>query len=239
MVLAAGRSSRLGEAARGLPKPLVPVGGRAPLDRTLGWLAASGISHLWINLHHGAAAVRAAVGDGARYGLLVRYSEERELLGTAGGWARVARADRGPARWLVLYGDNVMHFDLRRLLARHEAAVAEGLLGTVALFDPERHRHSGIAGGGARLGARGRIQSFVEGVVPAGALVNAGAYVLERVVVDLVPAAPSDFGRDVLPGLAQDGKLAGHVLEVGAYCFGVDTPERLEIAETMLAAEVP
>lgn len=233
IVLAAGRGSRLAGVAAELPKPLVALGGRPLLEWNLRWLAAAGARRVWLNVHHLAARIEEALGDGAAFGVELRYSRETELLGTAGGWRRVATTE--PAeRWLVVYGDNAMRFDLERLLAAHDAS---GMAATVALFDPARHANTGIAGGRAALAPDGRVRRFMEGGTVG--LVNAGVYVLEAEVAERVPAGYADFGRDVLPGLAEEGRLAGHVMEDGAFCLGVDTPARLREAERMVAtAEV-
>ncbi len=243
MVLAAGRGSRLGAAAGALPKPLIPLAGRSPVAWNLTWLAAAGAREVWINLHYRGKRIRAALGHGGAFGLSIRYSEEERLLGTAGGWARVAAA-HPRLRWLVLYGDNLMRFDLARLLSTHGRAVGMGGLATIALFDPARHRNTGIAGGRAELGPAGQVSRFVEGTAGAGVrggLVNAGAYVLEPQVLGEVDmrVGEVDFGRHVLPRLAASGRLYGHVLEPAGFCLGVDTVERLQRARAMLAtAEV-
>lgn len=238
MVLAAGRGTRLAPISGELPKPLVPVGGRPVLAWTLEWLASAGVSEVWLNLHHRGDVIRAAIGGGTGFGLTVRYSPEPTLLGTAGGWRRVARLAERP-RWLVVYGDNVMRFDLGALVRAHAVAGPE-TVATVALFDPARHANTGMAGGRAQLGADGRVLGFVEGApAEAGGPVNAGAYVLEASVVEEVPPDPADFGRDVLPRLAAAGRLRGHMLEAGAFCLGLDTPAALARATAMIAwAEV-
>ncbi len=234
MVLAAGRGTRLGRLSESVPKPLVEVAGRPVLHWTLEWLAAAGARDVWLNLHHLGEKIRAAVGDGTRFGLSVRYSPEPALLGTAGGWRRVAQL-APTARWLVVYGDNVMRFDLRAFVGAHLSA-QPSVAATVALFDGARHGNTGLAGGRAQLSSDGRVLRFVEGASREGGLVNAGAYVIESTVAGEVPEGPMDFGHDVLPALASAGRLRGHLLEPGAFCLGVDTPAALARAQAMMAS---
>lgn len=231
LVLAAGKGSRLAGAGGGVPKPLVDIAGRTPLLENVRWAAATAREGIWINTHDAAQLVRDRVGaevDGVR----IRYSHEPELLGTAGAWKKLEREWRdGPS--LVVYGDNLMRFDLAALVRAHAAA---GTVATVALFDPARHANTGIGGGRAELGAGAvggaRIRRFVEG--GAEGLVNAGVYVLDPSLADELPGGFLDFGHDVLPVLAASGRLAGHVVEAGAYCLGVDTPDRLETARALM-----
>jgi mannose-1-phosphate guanylyltransferase len=229
LILAAGKGSRLGPAAAGLPKPLVDVGGSSPLERNVAWVAQLTPSVIWINVHAAADLVRARIGDvcGA---VPVRYSHEPELLGTAGAWRKLA-AEWGETS-LVIYGDNVMRFDLTRLLLAHRAA---GAIATVALFDPAVHRNTGPGGGRVEL-RDGSITRFVEG--GASGLINAGAYALEPSLAEELAPGFLDFGHDVLPRLAAGGRLAGHVVEEDGYCLGIDTPERLERARAMQAREM-
>jgi mannose-1-phosphate guanylyltransferase len=228
LILAAGKGSRLGAAAGGLPKPLVQIGGIPVLERSLRWVAGLGVERIWINTHERAELIRSTVGDGSRFGVPVHYSHEPELLGTAGAWKRLEQEWTGTS--LVIYGDNLMHFDLAAFVERH---CSSGGLATVALFDPVQHAHTAAVGGGARLDGAGRIVDFVEGGRAAAErpLVNAGAYLLEPVIAASMKNCFLDFGHDVLPQLAAAGALYGHVLEDGAYCMGIDTPDRLELAE--------
>jgi mannose-1-phosphate guanylyltransferase len=235
LVLAAGKSTRIAGVTGGLPKPLLRVGGKSILSRNLEWLAESGIRSVWINLHHHPELVQQAVGDGRPWGLQVRYSHEPELLGTAGAWKRLDAYWEGTS--LVVYGDNLLRFDLRRFLEHHRSA---GALATIALFDPGRHPNTGIAGGYVELGPQDRVARFVEGTRPAGGhplLVNAGAYLLEPSLRTAVGAGFQDFGRNVFPALAASGRLAGYVLEPNGYCLGVDTPESLQAAHLLIAEE--
>lgn len=247
LVLAAGKSTRISPVSAGEPKPLLSLGGRRLIEWSLTWLASHGVRSVWINLHYRPESIRAVVGTGERYGLRVRYSHEPEILGTAGGWRRVvfgtdAAADGGGAgvrgggagTWLVVYGDNVMRFDLAHFVAAHRAY---GGLATIALFDPSVHANTGIAGGRVGIADDGRITEFREGA-PAGpgppSLVNAGAYLLEREVADSVAEGFQDFGRDVFPALLGTGRVYGHVLERRGFCLGLDTPESYRVAQSLV-----
>lgn len=226
LLLAAGKGSRLGAAAGGVPKPLVAIGGTTPLQHNIAWVAPL-VTEIWINLHQDAAQIRDRVGSS--FGAVpIRYSYEPELLGTAGAWQRLAAEWTGPS--LVIYCDNFMRFDLGALIAAHAAG---GALATIAIYDPKLHANTGIGGGRVEL-AGTRVTRFVEG---AGAgLVNAGAYCVEPELAALIPPGFSDFGTDVLPRLAAAGRLAGHPIEPQGFCLGLDTPARLELARSLAAA---
>jgi mannose-1-phosphate guanylyltransferase len=225
LLLAAGKGSRLGAVTGGLPKPLMDVGGTSPLEHAASWTAAERPECIWINVHAHADLVRERIGD-AVDGVPIRYSHEPELLGTAGAWKKLE------GEWtemsLVIYGDNLMRFDLGALMDAHARGRA---LMTIALFDPAQHANTGSGGGRAVL-ENGRVTEFVEG--GSEGLVNAGAYCLEPVLRARLPHGFLDFGRDVLPMLARQGEVAGHVVEPEGYCLGIDDPSRLSAARALL-----
>lgn len=234
LVLAAGKSTRISSIAAGLPKPLLEFGGKSLIEWTLDWLVAVGVAEVWINLHYRPELIRAALDGGTLRGVRVQYSYEPELLGTAGAWRRVA------AGWgttsLVVYGDNVLRFRLDDFLAAHRRT---GAAATVAVFDPTRHRNTGIAGGHVVLAEDGRIREFREGVPPrpgAREYVNAGAYLLEPEVLAAIPAGFQDFGRDIFPQLLTGGRLYGHVIDDSGFCLGLDTPESFAEGQRLLEA---
>lgn len=234
LVLAAGKSTRISSRSGGLPKPLLAFGGRRLIEWNLAWLRGAGVRRAWVNLHYRPEAVRTALGDGTAHGVELSYSHEPELLGTAGAWRHL-----GP-HWgrttLLLYGDNVSRFSLERFLHAHRATDA---LATVALFDPSLHANTGIAGGHAVLSEDGRITAFREGAPPRPGLpeyVNAGAYLLERELLERIPPGFQDFGRDIFPLLLETGRLRGHLIEETGFCLGLDTPESFAAAERLLEA---
>jgi MurNAc alpha-1-phosphate uridylyltransferase len=105
MVLAAGRGERLRPLTDTVPKPLVSVGGAPLIVWHLRALARVGIRDVIINLSWLGERLRAALGDGADFGVRIRYSEEGPVpLETGGGILR-ALPLLGPEPFLVVSGD--------------------------------------------------------------------------------------------------------------------------------------
>lgn len=228
LVLTAGKSTRIHPVSKGLPKPLIEVAGEPILARNLRWLASQGVRDVWLNLHYRPEEIRRVVGDGSAFGVRVFWSEEPEILGTAGAVRKLASVWDGP--FFVIYGDNLLSTDLKLMMEFH---LARRGACTIALFDRNRHPHTGIAGGRVRLDGD-RITAFLEGVADeVSPLVNAGVYVVEPSVVSLLPEGFSDFGRDVFPRLLSGGTpIYGHLIT--DYCLGIDTPESYEAALSLI-----
>src|SRR3954462_11319468 len=88
MLLAAGRSTRLGALGAALPKPLLPICGYPAIRYGLHACARAGFRRGLVNLFHYPALLRAALAGGGGEDVEVAFSEEAELLGTGGGLAQ-------------------------------------------------------------------------------------------------------------------------------------------------------
>lgn len=115
MILAAGRGERLRPLTDTVPKPLIEVAGQPLIFHHLDRLAGSGFREVVINVAHLGDMVRDRVGDGARWGLNIHYSQEPAgALETGGGIAR-ALPLLGNGPFLVVNGDIYSDFPLGRL----------------------------------------------------------------------------------------------------------------------------
>lgn len=204
MVMAAGKGTRLSPLTDVLPKPAIPVANEPVMGHLLRLLASQGINDVVSNISYKADWMRRIFGDGTAYGVRLTWSEETELLGTAGGVKRVEaflRADDGP--FLVLSGDGLHAADLPALVRAHTQAGAVATLGLTRVADPSEY-------GVAILDDEGLITSFQE-KPPLGEelsdLANTGIYVFDQRVLDLIPAETfHDFGSDVFPALLAAGE---------------------------------
>ena len=165
-----------------------------------------------------ATSVRNVLGDGSAYGLRLRFVEEPEPRGTGG-----ALKEAEPLldeRFLMLNGDVLTDLDLTAQLAQHEATGAIGTLALVPVADPSAY-------GLVRLHEDQSVREFVEKPRPDEIdtnLISAGAYVLERSVLDLIPPQQKvSIEREVWPRLVGDGLFG---FRADAYWLDIGTPER-------------
>lgn len=222
MVLCAGKGTRLGGLTEDLPKPMLDIHGHPILDRILSNLAAHGFRDVVLNLHHRPEAIRAFVGDGARWGLRLHLVEESELLGTAGSVRHAAHLLGGPGPILVHYGDVVTDQDLGAMMAFHREKRALATL----LLHPRPHSNSVVVLD-EKQGVRRLLERPTEeerrGVTSPW--VNSGVYLLDPAVLALLPEGPSDFPKQVFPPLLSSGRVFGFPLT--GYRCAIDSPERL------------
>jgi mannose-1-phosphate guanylyltransferase len=231
LVLAGGEGTRLRPLTYTTPKPVMPLAGRPFLSFMLDWLNGHGVDEVILSCGFLSDGVHQVLGD-IYNGMRLRYVIEEEPLGTAGP-VRLAY-DEGvlDERLLILNGDVLSDIDLTGELAAHERT---GARVTLALYPVEDTSSYGVV----PIAEGGEVEAFLEKTEsPPTNLVNAGAYVLERdVVEELIPAGrPVSFEREVFPGLVGGG-LYGHA--AAGYWVDIGTPERyLEATWDLLAGRV-
>lgn len=201
LVLAAGLGTRLRPLSLCRAKAALPVAGRPLIARILDQLRAAGVGRVVINLHHRASTITRIVGDGAAFGLDVRYSWESEVLGSGGGPAR-ALPLLGAERFFILNGDTLCGLSLSELAAAHrKSGAAVTLAGTTAdlsrygaLLTDRDGAFTGILPKGRPLADSSRTPWHFVGVQAVDAAAFAGVS-LER---------PSESLRDVYTHVAAE-----------------------------------
>jgi MurNAc alpha-1-phosphate uridylyltransferase len=123
MILAAGRGERMRPLSDTTPKPLLEAGGKALIVWQLERLVAAGFADIVVNVAHQGEAIAAALGDGSRFGAVLRYSHEPEPLEVGGGIA-TALPLLGKGVALVVSGDVYVEYDYASLGARASAMSA-------------------------------------------------------------------------------------------------------------------
>ncbi len=148
MILAAGRGERMRPLTDSVPKPLLEVHGKPIIVRMIERLASAGFVELVINHAHLGHLMEAALGEGTRYGVAIRYSSEGDALQAAGGIAK-ALPLLGPDPFLVVNGDILCDVDFARL-RRH--SLGPNLAHIVLVPNPVQHPGGdfALAGGLAR-----------------------------------------------------------------------------------------
>jgi mannose-1-phosphate guanylyltransferase len=236
LILAGGEGTRLRPLTSTIPKPVVPLAGQPFISYMIEWLHRHGVDDVILGCGFMAEGVRSVLGDGAELGVRLRYLEEPRPLGT-GGALKFAE-DLLDERFLMLNGDVLTDMDLTAQIAEHERTGARATLALIAVEDPSAY-------GLVRRAEDGSVTEFVEKPGPEQhqiALVSAGAYVLEREILDTMAPAGTNISieREVFPGLVGNG-LFGY--EASGYWLDIGTRDRYlqatyDILEGTLRTEV-
>jgi mannose-1-phosphate guanylyltransferase len=217
LILAGGEGTRLRPLTHTVAKPVLPLAGRPHIAYVIDWLARHGVDDVIVSCGFLAEGMRSALA-GLEPGVEIRYAEEPDARGTAGA-IRFAEDMLGD-RFLVLNGDVLCDLDLTALISQHERTGARATLALYPVEDPTgygliHHRDDG------------EITDFLEKPGPEEIdtdEINAGAYLLERSVLELIPPDRAvSIEREVFPRLIGEG-LYGIRLE--GYWIDIGTPER-------------
>ena len=213
IIMAGGEGSRLRPLTCDCPKPMVPLMDRPVMSYALELLRRHDVHEAAVTLQYLPDRVRDYFGDGAEFGMAMRYYVEREPLGTAGS---VKQAKEFLTEtFVVLSGDGVTDCDLSAALAFHRA---RGALATLVLKQVETPLEYGVV----VADQEGRVRRFVEkpgwGEVFSDT-VNTGIYILEPAVLDHIPDNRAyDFGRELFPALVEAGMPVYAYTMSGYWC---------------------
>jgi mannose-1-phosphate guanylyltransferase len=201
MILAAGLGTRLRPLTDRMPKALLPVAGLPQIVYVLELLRTAGVREVIINLHHFADTIRSALGDLYHNEVLVRYSLEREILGTAGGLKKVEDFfDDEP--FLLLNADTLIDVDLREAVRYH---VHKGAVATMVV----RRWIPGEWFGGVEIDGSSRIRRVLgRGDGEKLRVVTfTGVHVLSKRVFSYIPSrGHSCINRDCYGAMLEAGE---------------------------------
>jgi mannose-1-phosphate guanylyltransferase len=232
LILVGGEGTRLRPLTNTTPKPVLPLANRPFITYMIEWLAAHGFKEVVLSCMFLSAGIRRVLGEREWKGTRLHYVEEPEPRGTAGA-VKFAEAVL-EKRFAVLNGDILTDFDISALWRAHDETHARGTIALIEVEDPSAY-------GLVLTDPDDRVTDFLEKpdqAPPGGAFINAGAYVLEREVLDALPEDRAvSFEREVFPSLVGNG-LFGFKAE--GYWLDIGTPERyLEATRHLLERSSP
>ena len=176
VLMAGGLGSRLSPLTDDTPKPMLKVGDKPLLETLVENLASHGFRRLFIAVNYKADMVKARFRDGADWGVNITYLEEDRRLGTAGALALLPETP--PAPFLVMNSDLLTNLNYRHLLAYH---AEHGCKATVSVWE-----HAVQVPYGVIEVKDHRIAGIEEKPIQRN-FINAGIYVLNPELVELVP----------------------------------------------------
>jgi NDP-sugar pyrophosphorylase family protein len=234
LILAGGKGTRLRPLTVYTPKPVVPICNRPFLLYQIETLRAAGITDITLSLSYQPLKIEQLLGDGSDFGVHLKYTTEPQPMGTAGAYKFAAEYINEPT--VVFNGDVLTDLDLKRVIDEHKQ---RGAMATVVLTPVEDPSSFGVV----ETDKDGRVLRFIEKPAPGEAPsnnINAGTYILEPSVLELVPEGENySFEYQLFPDLLKRGeKFFAHVPEK-TYWLDIGTPARyLQAHHDLLAGTV-
>ena len=220
VILVGGLGTRLRPLTYNTPKALVPVLNRPFLEHVLRRLKEHGVTEVILALSHLAPPIEACFGNGAGLGLKISYVIEESALGTAGAVKNAAELVSDS--FFVLNGDVFSNLDFSAMLAFHRQNKARA---TIALTPVANPTHYGLI----ETDSRSRVTRFLEKPRPEEVttnMINAGTYVLEPGVLDMIPRSREySFERQLFPSMLAGGDKV-YAFSSPGYWIDIGNPEK-------------
>lgn len=210
VILAGGKGTRLRPYTVVLPKPLMPIGEYPILEVVIRQLVRHGFDRVTLAVNHQAELIRAFFGDGAKWGVRIDYSLEREALGTMGPLGLINDL---PEHFLVMNGDVLTDLDFSEFFNTHAS--------NNSLFSISAHRRDHrIDYGVLETDASGSLTRFIEKPTTSFE-VSMGVYMVSRDIIGYLPTDRAyGFDQLMIDLLAQGRDVmvrpfAGYWLDIG------------------------
>jgi dTDP-glucose pyrophosphorylase/CBS domain-containing protein len=226
VVMAGGFGNRLRPLTEDLPKPMLPVGGRPLIERIFEQLLDVGVREINVMTHYKPERIIEHFGDGHAFGVKLSYVTEDRPLGTGGALALLPTPRQ---TLLVINGDILTQVDFRAMLSFHQEHGSEM---TVAVRRYEIEVPYGV------VECEGAWIRALKEKPQLGFLVNAGIYLLEPSVFDLIPNGKR-FNMTDLIGWLLDKRRAVISFPIREYWLDIGQPADYVQAQTDVTENDP
>jgi len=216
VLLVGGLGTRLRPVVSSAPKALATVGDCSFLELLVRQLRHQGLRRLVMCTGYLGEQIEETFGNGRPWDVAIEYSRESSPMGTAGALKLAKPYLLHDAHFLVMNGDSFVDADLPRLIEfhrRHEGIVS---MAVVRVENAARY-------GTVQLGDKGRVLGFAEKTGSAApGMVNAGMYIFDQRILELIPEGRASLEKDVFPRVLAHGMYA---LEQQGMFIDIGTPE--------------
>ena len=237
MILAAGFGTRLWPLTVDRTKPAIPVLGRPLVGHVAEYLANYGCREVVVNLHHQPQSVRAALGDGSRFGVQLHYVEEPEILGTSGALDNARHLLEG-GTFIVVNGKIITDISIAEALETHRRM--EALATLVLRRNVARERFSVVETRDGLITKFGGmpVSDKANDDPSAAPLMFTGIQILEPRIFSYIPRGVfSHSTTDMYPQAISAGeRIAAHIAE-GMWYELSTVPRYLEVSLALLAQQ--
>lgn len=232
ILLVGGMGTRLMPLTSKTPKPMLQVAGVPFTEHQIRKAAQAGISEIVLATSYKAELFEPYFGDGAKFGIKIKYAVEESALGTGGGIRNAAELLDDCDQVVIFNGDVLSGHDLAAQIQSHINNRADVTLYLTKVEDARAY-------GCVELLADNQVKSFLEKMEnPVSNLINAGCYIFNRKVIDLIPANQVvSVERDTFPRFLSSGvKVYGYL--DNSYWLDIGNPQALVKASADLITGV-
>ena len=205
VILCGGKGTRLRPITTEIPKPLIPVHGKALIEHLIDLFKKYDVKEVFLSVGYKKEKIMEYFGNGDRFGVKIQYIDESEdsPLGTAGPLKKARHLLN--ETFIVTNGDELKDINLEEMFNVHKNNKAKITIALTTVPDPTSYGVAELSGS--------RILRFIEkppkDKVPSN-LINSGLYIVEPEAIDVIPDGFAMLEKDVFPIVAYNGGLFGY-----------------------------
>lgn len=234
VVIAGGQGTRIASVNADIPKAMIPIDGKPILEYQILMAQRYGFTDFLFIIGYLGDQIREYFGDGAKWGVTIKYFQETQPLGTAGALGYLK--DKLTEEFFVFYGDTVMDFDMIHMLDFHHRKHADATL----LVHPNDHPYDSDI---VDVDKDGKVKNFFIKPHPdcfiSHNMVNAALFIFSpSILSEIEVGTKSHIEKNVLPKCLQDGmRLYGY--NTAEYIKDMGTPDRYyAVSEDVISGKV-
>ena len=234
VVIAGGQGTRIASVNADIPKAMIPIDGKPILEYQILMAKRYGFTDFLFIIGYLGDQIREYFGDGAKWGVTIKYFQETQPLGTAGALGYLK--DKLTEEFFVFYGDTVMDFDMIHMLDFHHRKHADATL----LVHPNDHPYDSDI---VDVDKDGKVKNFFIKPHPdcfiSHNMVNAALFIFSpSILSEIEVGTKSHIEKNVLPKCLQDGmRLYGY--NTAEYIKDMGTPDRYyAVSEDVISGKV-
>jgi len=221
VILAAGHGSRLMPLTKEIPKPMLKINEKPFLEYLILQLKRDGITDILICVGHMSEKIIDYFGDGSIFDVKIKYSKSK-IMGTAGELKNAENILKNHDNFIVMNGDSIFDVNINELIEFHEKnnSIASVCLRKIK----DVHRYGAVIINDEKM-----ITNFSEKSINGVGLINAGIYVINNKVFDLIPSGTSSIEKDIFPQIINQDGLFGTLKE--GFFIDIGTPDDYKRAQ--------
>jgi len=227
IILAGGLGTRLRPLTLEKPKPLLPIKEKPLIEWAILNLKKHGITEIILSIGYKSEMIKEYFKDGSHLDVNILYNVEEELLGTGGAVKDILNKFQINEPFVLVWGDNLADFNFKEVLDIFNENQADLVMSLTSRKDVENW-------GVAKL-QENKIIGFIEkperNQAPSN-LINAGAFVVNPKILEILPKGVSNIERECFQVIAnENGRVFAH--EHKGYWYPTDTLEKYNYANEM------
>lgn len=217
VIMAGGLGTRLGNLTKDTPKPMLKVGTKPMMQHIIDMFVSHGFTKFMLSVNYKADVIKEYFGDGSKFGIEIKYLEEKKRLGTGGALSLIDMELNEP--FFVTNGDVLSLLDYDELLSYHNEQNA------IATMCIRKDSHQ-IPYGVIEVDSQNTIEAMKEKPIMEF-FINTGIYVLNPEVLNYVPK-DKFFDLPSLFDIVRDAGKITKAFEITDYWIDMGLPADYE-----------